>query len=113
MKLLINWLLNGLAVVVSAYILPGVTVDGYLAALTAAIILSVINLLIKPILIFLTLPLTILTFGLFTFIINALLVLLTASIVPGFKVESFFWALVFSLVLAIVNSTLHQISKNK
>jgi putative membrane protein len=111
MKLLINWLLNGLAVVVSAYILPGVTVNGYLAALAAAVILSVINTLIRPILTFLTLPLTIITFGLFTFVINAVLILLTASVVPGFRVENFFWALIFSLVLSVVSATLHRLSK--
>ena len=111
MKLLLNWLINAIAVVVSAYILPGVEVTGFVAALAAAIILSAVNTLLKPLLLFLTLPLNILTLGLFTFVINALLVLLTASVVPGFRVENFLWALVFSLVLSIVNSTLHHLTK--
>src|SRR5688500_6168934 len=111
MKLLINWLLNALAVIVSAYLLPGVSVSGFVAALAAAVILSVVNTLLKPLLIFLTLPLNILTLGLFTFVINALLVPLAAAVVLGFRVDNFLWALVFSLVLSIVNSTLHHLTK--
>jgi putative membrane protein len=100
-----------MAVFISAYILPGVKVDGLLTAIVVAIILGAINMFIRPILLLLTFPLTILSFGLFTFIINALLVLLVSSLVPGFKVSGFLWALIFSLVLSIVSSFLYSMAK--
>jgi putative membrane protein len=109
--LLVNLVVSTLAVLISAYILPGVKVDGFLTAVVVAVILGVVNMFIKPVLIFLTLPLTILTLGLFTFVINALLILLVSSIVPGFKVDGFLWALIFSLVLSVVSSFLYSIAK--
>ena len=109
--LLVNLIVSTLAVIISAYILPGVKVDGFLTAVVVAVILGVVNMFIKPVLIFLTLPLTILTLGLFTFVINALLILLVSNIVPGFKVDGFLWALIFSLVLSVVSSFLYSIAK--
>lgn len=103
MSLLINWLLSGLAIVITAYLLPGVQLSGLKAALLAALALGLINALIKPVLSLLALPLTILTLGLFSLVINALLILLAAKLVPGFHVQGFWWALAFSLVLALVN----------
>jgi len=109
--LLVNLIVSTLAVIISAYILPGVKVDGFLTAIVVAVILGAINMFIKPILLLLTLPLNILTLGLFTFIINALLVLLVSSLVPGFKVSGFLWALIFSLVLSIVSAFLNSLAK--
>lgn len=109
--LLVNLIVSTLAVIISAYILPGVKVDGFLTAVVVAVILGVVNMFIKPVLIFLTLPLTILTLGLFTFVINAFLILLVSNIVPGFKVDGFLWALIFSLVLSVVSSFLYSIAK--
>jgi len=109
--LLVNLIVSTLAVLISAYILPGVKVDGFLTAVVVAVILGVVNMFIKPVLILLTLPLTILTLGLFTFVINALLILLVSNIVPGFKVDGFLWALIFSLVLSVVSSFLYSIAK--
>ena len=103
MSFLINWLLSGLAIVITAYLLPGVHLSGIKAALLAAIVLGLINAVIKPVLKLLTLPLTIMTLGLFSLVINALLIMLTAKLVPGFQVQGFLWALAFSLVLALVN----------
>lgn len=109
MEILINWLISALAILVSAYILPGVHVSDFTAALVAAVVLGVINVIIKPIILLLTLPINILTLGLFTLVINAFTILLASSIVPGFRVDSFWWALIFSIVLSVVNSFLHQL----
>lgn len=110
MRLLIRLLISTLAVALSAYVLPGVTVDGPVAALVVAVVLGVINVLLKPILVLLTLPVTIVTLGLFLFVINALMVLLAAAIVPGFHVDGFWWALLFSLVLSLVGSVLDALA---
>ncbi len=104
-------LVNGLAVFITAYILPGVNVQNYLVALIVAVVLGIINTIIRPILIFFTLPVTLLTLGLFVFVINAILIMIVANIVPGFRVESFWWALAFSLVLSIVNGFLNSLAK--
>lgn len=107
MSLLVHWLLRTLAVMVTAYLLPGVTVSGFFAAFVTAVILGIVNTIIRPLLILLTLPVNILTLGLFTFVINAFLVLLVAAVVPGFKVRGFFSAVLFSLILAIINAFLN------
>ncbi len=110
MGILINWLVSGFAILVTAYILPGVHVESFISALVAAVVLGVINAFIKPILLILTLPINILTLGLFTFVINALVIILTANLVPGFKVDGFWWALIFSIVLSLINSFLHKLA---
>jgi putative membrane protein len=102
MQLIVRLLITGIAVFVASYILPGVQVDSFVTALIVAIVLGVINAFIKPILMILTLPITLVTLGLFTFVINALLVLLTDYVVPGFSVDNFFWALGFSIVVLMV-----------
>jgi putative membrane protein len=101
MRFLINWFLYALAIGITAYILPGVYLDGVFAALVTAAILGLVNGILRPVLFIFTLPLTILTLGLFTFVLNALMVLLAASIVPGFAVAGFWWAVLFSLVLSV------------
>lgn len=106
MGFLFSWLIYALAILISAYLLPGVSLAGYLPALATAIVLGLINTFIKPLLLLLTLPLTILSLGLFTFVVNALLIMLTSAIVPGFDVAGFWPALLFSLVLTIVNYAL-------
>ena len=109
--LFVNLVVSALAVLISAYILPGVKVDGFMTAIVVAIVLGALNMFIKPILLLLTFPLTILSLGLFTFVINAFLVLLVSNIVPGFKVLGFLWALIFSLVLSIVSSFLYSLTE--
>lgn len=109
MAILINWLLSALAIIAAAYILPGVHVQDFLTALVLAIVLGIINAILKPILVMLTLPITLVTLGLFTLVINALLVLLATLIVPGFQVDNFLWALLFSIVLSLVNAVLQQL----
>lgn len=112
-KAIVQFLLNGLAVVVAAYILPGVDVDDYWAALVVALVLAVANIIVKPILIVFTIPLTIATLGLFLLVINAIIILLVDALVPGFSVSNFWWALAFSLILSIINSLFGDITKDK
>lgn len=109
MNLLIKLVINTIAIIIAAYVLPGIRVDGITAALIVAILLGVVNAILKPILVILTLPITILTLGLFTFVINALLVLLVDQLVPGFDVVNFWWALLFSVIVSLVSSFLEQI----
>lgn len=109
MGLIIKWLLNGVAIVITAYLLPGVSLSGFGAALITALVLGLINTFIKPVLMLLTLPLNILTLGLLTFVINALLIMLTSALVSGFTVHGFGWALLFSLVLSIVSYILNVV----
>lgn len=111
MRLLINWIILTLGVLGTAYILPGVTVGGFWVAFITALVLGIVNVVIRPILLFLTLPINILTLGIFTFVINALLILLVSAIVPGFSVANFWWALLFSIVITILVYILNKIVK--
>lgn len=104
MRVFLNWIIAAIAIMVAAYLLPGVAVAGLVSALVLAVVLGAINAFIRPILVLLTLPINIITLGLFTIVINAVLVLLAASIVPGFSVDGFWWAVLFAVVLSIVNS---------
>lgn len=110
MTVLLSWLLFSLAIVVTAYLLPGVRLSGFVAALATAVVLGLVNAFLKPLLILLTLPINILTLGLFTFVINALLILLVSSVVPGFRVDGFWWALAFSLLLSVIHAVLLSIA---
>jgi putative membrane protein len=113
MNFLIRFLLNGLAVLATAYILDGVDVDGYVTALIVALVLSAANAFVKPILILFTIPITILTMGLFLLVINALIILLVDALVPRFEVDGFWWALLFSLILSIFNSLFDDLTRDK
>ena len=106
---LLNWLISTLGVLIAAYLVSGVTVRSFWAALIAALVLGIMNTILRPVLVVLTLPLTLVTLGLFIFVINALMVMLTSAIVPGFHVNSFWWALLFSLVLSLINFVLYRI----
>ena len=111
MKAIIKLILMGVAVMISAYVIPGVYVDGFLVAVVVAVILALVNLVIKPVVTILTLPINILTLGLFTFIINALMILLVSSIVPGFTVVGWISAILFSIVLSLVDGILDALTK--
>ena|SRR3972149_864265 len=110
MNILLSWILSGLVILAAAYLLPGVHVASFLSALVVALVLGIINAVLKPILVVLTLPINLLTFGLFTLVINAILIMLTTVVVPGFVVDSFWWALLFGLFLSVANSLLHKVS---
>ncbi len=105
----ISWIIGTITILIVAYAVPGVRVTGLSSAIIAAAILGILNALVKPILVLLTLPLTILTLGLFLFIINALVFLLAGSVFRGFKVDSFGAALVASILVSIVSFILNRI----
>ena len=111
MNLILNILVSSIAVLVTGRLLSGVTIDGFGTAIVVALVLGLVNAVLGPILLFLTLPINVLTLGLFTFVIIGALVMLTAAIVPGFKVASFWWALGFAFVLALVNSGFHSLTR--
>lgn len=108
MLILIKILLSTIAVFVTARILPGVHVTDFGHALVIAVVLGVINAFIRPILLILTLPINILTLGLFTFVVMGLCVMLATLIVPGFVVDGFFWAMAFAFVFAVFNFFLEK-----
>jgi len=105
-----NLIVNTLAVLITAFILPGVVVSSFFTGLVVAIMLGLVNMLIKPILILLTIPLYVITLGFFAFIVNALLVILVSKLVPGFEVKNIWWAMLFSVILSLVTSFLFSIS---
>ena len=109
MKLIVKLLLTAVAVVVLAKILSGVTIDSYGSAVIVAIVLALLRLIVRPILVILTLPITILTFGLFLLVINAIIILLAGYFVSGFHVATIWWALLFSLLLSLFQSVLFSL----
>jgi putative membrane protein len=102
MKIFFHWVIATIAILIASNIVSGVTIT-LTGALIAAVVLGALNLFIKPILVVLTLPITVLTLGLFSLVINALLVLLASYLVPGFAVAGFWTAFLFALVLAVIN----------
>jgi putative membrane protein len=102
LTLLARWILNAAALLLVAYLYPGVQVETFLAAVIAALVLGLVNAVLRPILVLLTLPATILTLGLFIFVINALLFWLVAEIVGGFRVTGFVAALVGSILYSVI-----------
>ncbi len=111
MNTIIKLLLNAVAVFVLAEILNGVYVDNYVTSLIVAVVLSILNVLVKPVLVILTLPVTILTLGLFLFVINALIILLVDKLIDGFSVDGIWTAMLFSILLSILQSLLHSFLK--
>jgi putative membrane protein len=106
MGLLLKWLIMAGSVLIAAYVIPGVIVSGFWTALWVALFLGVVNVLVKPVLILITLPINILTLGLFTFVINAVLILLASSVIKGFQVRGFWVAVLYSVVLSLINHVL-------
>jgi putative membrane protein len=113
MKILLNLLVSSLAVLVTARLLPGVTVANFGTAIVVAVVLGLVSVFLAPALLMLTLPLNVLTLGLFTFVIIGALVMLTARLVPGFQVANFWWALVFALLLSLINAVFHGVQLPK
>ncbi|MBW3518196.1 phage holin family protein [Flavobacterium sp. NKUCC04_CG] len=113
MKFIIRLLVTTLIVVLLANILPGVAVDGFTSGLWAALVLGLLNMFLKPLLVFLTLPATLITLGLFLFVINAVIILLCSYFVGGFHVNGFWAALLFSIVLTFVQSILNGFLEKK
>ncbi|MEL4456117.1 phage holin family protein [Lutimonas vermicola] len=109
MNYLFKVLLTALAVLLIAYLLPGVEVDNYVTAIWVAFIVGILFSILKPILVILTLPVTILTLGLFLFVINAALILLANNWIDGFSVSGFWTALLFSILLSLFESILYKL----
>jgi putative membrane protein len=108
MRIILRLLITAAIAFILAQILPGVHVDGYGTAIWFAIVLGLLNIFLKPLLIIFTLPLTLITFGLFLFIINTITVLLASDWVKGFEIDSFGWGLLFSLLLTLITSLLFR-----
>jgi putative membrane protein len=106
MTLLLVWILNAVALLVVAYVLPGIVVASFWSAMWAALVLGLINMLVKPLFVLLTLPITIVTVGLFLFVINALMFWLAGSILKGFQVNGFWWAVGGALLYSLISGFL-------
>ncbi|MCK6649190.1 MAG: phage holin family protein [Bacteroidia bacterium] len=113
MRFIIQLIISTLAVLISSFLLPGVEVqdNNIFTAIIVAAVLAFLNAVVKPIMIVLTIPVTFFTFGLFLLVINALMIILAAKLVDGFRVDGFWWALLFSFILSIVTSILENIKK--
>jgi putative membrane protein len=111
MKLILRILLSAVAVVILSKVLPNVSVDSYTTAIIVAIVLSLLNFIVKPILVILTLPVTIVTLGLFLLVINAIIILLASNFITGFTVNGVLWAIIFSLLLSLLQSILYSLLK--
>jgi putative membrane protein len=108
MKLLMRILISAIVAFGLSYLLRGIHIDDFVTALILAIVLAVLNAIVKPLLIILTLPITIVTLGLFLLVINAAIILLASKFVSGFTVDGFWWALFFSLLQSILTSMLYK-----
>lgn len=109
MNLILVWILNAVALLVVAYILPGISVASFGSALVAALVLGLLNMLVKPVLVLLTLPITIVTLGLFLIVLNALLFWLAGTILRGFQVGGFWWAVGGAILYSIISGLLSRI----
>jgi putative membrane protein len=109
MKFILKLLITAVSLIAVAYIVPGILLTGFYPAIIAALLLGILNALVRPILVLLTLPITILTLGLFIFIINAGIFIFVASFVDGFAVSGFFSALLGSVLVSIVSGIAHRI----
>lgn len=104
---LITWLITAVSLLITAYFIPGFRVDGFVAAAIAAVAIGLANAIVRPILFILTLPITLLTLGLFSFVLNAFTIWLASAFSPGFHIDGFITALIGSLVLSVVSGILH------
>ncbi len=109
---LVHWLLASLSLMITAYLVPGVHVNSFFSALIASVIIGLVNITVWPLLIFFTLPLTILTFGLFLFVVNGLALWIAAAFSPGFAINGIFPAIIGSIVLTIVGAIIRHLFKS-
>ncbi|MFH1296409.1 MAG: phage holin family protein [Bacteroidota bacterium] len=107
--IIIQILILTFAVILTSYLLPGITVKSFWTALLVAIVLALLNAFVKPIMVALTIPFTLWTFGLFLFVINALIILLAGALIKGFEVKGFWWALIFSIILSLIQYLLEYL----
>lgn len=109
MTLILVWILNAVSLLAVAYLLPGIVVASFGSALIAALVLGLLNALVKPVLIFLTLPITIVTLGLFLIVLNALLFWFAGSILKGFQVNGFWWAVAGAILYSLISGLLSNL----
>jgi putative membrane protein len=105
-------LLTSVAILIAGYLLPGIHVDTFWTALLVALVLSFLNVFLKPLMVILTIPFTVITFGLFLLVINALIIMIAGSWVNGFKVEGFWWAMLFSIIMSVISSLLESLVRH-
>ncbi len=108
-SIIVRWVLNALALYIVANILPGIHLSDFGSALVAVVIIGLVNVLVKPILFLLTIPVTVITFGLFAFVLNALMLMLASALTPGFKIDGFGTALLGSILLSLVTTILYSL----
>lgn len=113
MNLIVKVLISALAVMVTQYILPGVSVDSFFTGIMVALMLGLFNATLKPVLVILTLPITVLTLGFFLLVINVFIIELAAGFLDGFSVDGFWWAVIFSLVLSFVTSVFNGLDNSE
>jgi len=111
MKLILKLLFTAIAVVILAKVLPGIYVEGYKSAIIVAVVLSLLRFFVKPVLIVLTLPITIVTLGIFLLFINAIIILIADYFIGDFSVKNIWWALIFSFLLSFLQSILNSMLK--
>ena len=111
MRFLLRLFFTWLAIIIASYLLKGIYITDYLSALVAAAVLALLDMFVKPLLVFLTIPITFLTLGLFLLVINAFIVLLVDRIVDGLQIDGFWWALAFSLTVSLIVLLLEKVDK--
>ena len=111
MNILMRIIINSIVAFALAYILSGVSIDSFWTAIILAVVLGILNAIVKPLLVIITIPITIVTFGLFLFVINALIILLADKLLDGFETKNFWWALLFGLLLSVVSSLFYSEKK--
>ena len=107
-----NLLINTISIFAVSYILSGIEVDSFVTALIVAVVMAVLNVTLKPLLILITIPLTIITFGLFLLVVNVLVLYAAEALIDGFQIAGFWWALAFSLLVTFVNSVLFGLKRH-
>ena len=113
MRFLARLVLNGIAIIIAAWLLPGLHLADTFSALIAGAILGFVNAIVRPVLLLLTFPLTLVTLGLFIFVVNASCLALTAALVPGFSIDGFWWALIGALLVSVMSWILNGIFAGK
>jgi len=113
MKFIVKLLVTSLAIIIASYLLDGVHIDDFLTAIILSALLALLNVTVKPVLIILTLPVTIFTLGLFLLVINAVTILIAESIIPGVSVDGFWSALIFSILISLITWILEGLTKDK
>lgn len=110
MNFIVKLILNALAIMLTAYLLPGIHIENFISALMLALVLAILNVTIRPLLVILTIPVSVVTLGLFLIVINALVILLADWFIPGSHIDGFWWAVLFGFILSILNSILYGLA---